>query len=223
MPQCSPIEGSLSRGLFPYRGNDARAGVCNIPLMRFPNNLRALQAAKDWTDDQAAEAMGLSRGGYLKLKHGENQLTSTTIAKAARGFGVQKSEVLPTEARLTSVVGMVGADTETSFFAEGQGPFDTVEAPPWANDTTVAVEIRGESLGASFDGWLIFYDDRREPVTDDLIGRLCVVGLADSRVLVKTISRGQLANRFNLSANVGPPIYDVEILWAALVKEMRPR
>jgi hypothetical protein len=69
----------------------------------------------------------------------------------------------------------------------------------------------------------IFYDDRREPVTDDMIGRLCVVGLADERVLVKTILRGQLPNRLNLSANVGPPIYDVDIVWGALVKEMRPR
>lgn len=39
---------------------------------------------------------------------------------------------------------------------EGQGPFDSVVAPPWANDSTVAVQIRRDSLGASLNGWPFF-------------------------------------------------------------------
>jgi transcriptional regulator with XRE-family HTH domain len=62
--------------------------------MRYENNLKALQAARGLTIDQAAKAMGMSRGGYLKIQRGENRLTSTTIARAAQAFGVRESEVV---------------------------------------------------------------------------------------------------------------------------------
>jgi transcriptional regulator with XRE-family HTH domain len=62
--------------------------------MRYINNLKALQQARGLTIGQAAEAMGMSRGGYLKVQRGENRLTSTTIAKAAQAFGVAQSEIV---------------------------------------------------------------------------------------------------------------------------------
>ena len=36
-------------------------------------------------------------------------------------------------------------------------------------ETTVAVEIRGERLGAR---WLVYYDQVERPVTPELIGKL---------------------------------------------------
>jgi transcriptional regulator with XRE-family HTH domain len=62
--------------------------------MRYENNIKALQTALGLTIDQAADAMGMSRGGYLKIQRGENRLTSTTIALAARAFGVTESDIL---------------------------------------------------------------------------------------------------------------------------------
>jgi len=62
--------------------------------MRYDNNIKALQTARGLTIDQAANAMGMSRGGYLKIQRGENRLTSTTISLAARAFGVAESDIL---------------------------------------------------------------------------------------------------------------------------------
>ena len=98
-----------------------------------------------------------------------------------------------------------------------------VAAPDAASLSTVAVQIRGHSLGALFDNWLVFYDDMRDPPGDDMVGRMCVCGLADGRVLVKALKRSQIHGLWTLLSNTEPPIYDVPLDWAALVREMRPR
>jgi len=84
------------------------------------------------------------------------------------------------------------------------------------------VEVRGESLGPIFAGWHVYFDDRREPVTDDLVGRLCVVGLVDGRILVKKLLRGRGPGGFELHGQFSEPIVDADVLWAARVTSMMP-
>ena len=43
------------------------------------------------------------------------------------------------------------------------------------------------------------------------------------RVLVKALKRSQIPGMWTLLSNTEPPIYDVALDWAALVREMRPR
>jgi len=186
------------------------------------NNLKALRKAARMTQQQAADAVGMSKGGYVKIEDGDRRLTSGFIARAARAFGVKDSDVIQAASEMVPIVGYVGAGAE-AFFEAGQGPFDEVEAPEGATADTVAVEIRGTSLGELFDRWLIFYDERREPVTTELIGKLCVVGLDDERVVVKKLKRGQRKGKYDLHSNTEPPIYDATVLWAARVKQMVPR
>lgn len=121
------------------------------------------------------------------------------------------------------VVGYVGAGALAVMFSEGQGPFDMVPAPDGSTKHTVAAEIRGESLGPLFDQWLVFYDDVRSPVTPDLIGQLCVVGLADGRVLVKRLQRSAGTDLYHLISNAEGPMLDQAVEWAAKVKTMSPR
>lgn len=121
------------------------------------------------------------------------------------------------------LVGFAGASDAVNFFADGQGPFDEVDAPDAATKYTVAVEVRGTSLGELMDGSVLFYDDIRSPITTDLIGRLCVVALVNGGVYVKSPHPGRQPGRYDLRANVGPAIYDVEIEWAARVTLIRPR
>jgi hypothetical protein len=74
------------------------------------------------------------------------------------------------------------------------------------------------------NSWLVFYDDVRSPVTDDLVGWPCVVGLTDDRILVKKIIRNRRGGYDLLSNSVSDdPIEDAKIEWAALVKFMRPK
>lgn len=45
----------------------------------------------------AAEAMGVSRGQYIKLERGERRLTVEYINRAAKAFGVRSSDILDDE------------------------------------------------------------------------------------------------------------------------------
>lgn len=128
------------------------------------------------------------------------------------------------ESRGVPVKGYVGAGAQAHFLPLHDGELDRVDPPSGATSKTVAFEIRGESLGELFDRWLVFFDDVRRPVTSDLIGKLCVVGLVDGRVLVKKVRRAG-EGRFTLISDSmrEAPIENVEIEWAARVKTMVPR
>lgn len=126
-------------------------------------------------------------------------------------------------AKMVPVKGYVGAGSEAHFYAISNEDFEEVEAPPGATDRTIAVEIRGKSFGPLMDTWLVFYDDIRSPVTDDLIGRVCVVGLSDDRILIKKIVSNRDGGFDLLSNSHEEPILDADIEWAAKVTDMRPR
>jgi transcriptional regulator with XRE-family HTH domain len=175
-----------------------------------------------------AKALGRSPSAVTDLLNGSRRLRADEIAVAAAYLGVEPPRLVgggrsPAQGGRVSLVGYVGAGAIAHFYADGQGPFDEVSAPDAAGGRTVAVQIRGHSLGALFDNWLVFYDDVRDPPDDDLIGRMCVCGLADGRVLIKALKRSQIAGLWTLLSNAEPPIYDVVLEWAALVREMRPR
>lgn len=124
--------------------------------------------------------------------------------------------------RTIPIKGYVTAGAAAHYLPIPSGDLDYVEAPVGATDETIALEIRGDSLGELFDRWVVFFDDVRSPVTSDLIGKLCVVGLADERVLVKKLKRAG-AGLYDLLSNNEDPIRGVVVTWAARVKTMAPR
>lgn len=184
----------------------------------------------------ASKAAGLSQDAIRNLqraaKAGSRQGVSTrTINALAPVLETNVNYLLngegdPDESAATDsvqVVGYVSAGAAVVQYGAGQGPFETVPAPRIRTEHTVAVAVRGVSLGPAFDESIIFYDEVRSPVTPDLIGRLCVVGLSDERVLVKVIRQGE-NGRFHLLSNTAEePLWDQEIEWAARVTEVRPR
>lgn len=121
------------------------------------------------------------------------------------------------------VKGYVGAGAAAHFYALSDEEYEEVDPPAGATDKTVAVEIRGASFGPLLKSWLVFYDDVRSPVTEDLIGEVCVVGLADDRILIKQIARGRSGGYDLLSNSDEEPIRGAIIEWAAKVTDMRPR
>lgn len=121
------------------------------------------------------------------------------------------------------VVGYVSAGAELALYDQGQGPFDYVSPPRDSKPTTVAASVRGSSLGPLLDEAIIFYDDVRSPVTPDLHGKMCVVGLEDGRVVVKQLMPGD-SGRFHLISNSSePPLFNETVTWAAKVTDIRPR
>jgi transcriptional regulator with XRE-family HTH domain len=58
------------------------------------NRLKKLRTDARLTQDEAAAAMGVSRGQYIKLERGERRLTADYIARAAKAFKVPQSAVI---------------------------------------------------------------------------------------------------------------------------------
>lgn len=188
----------------------------------------ALAAASGYTNTQISRMRNLETDDPKKRQ----EIPLDMIEKAARffdelppGFEGMTAWVDSAQAveRTVPLVGYVGAGAEAHFYAAGHGEIDRVPAPDGATPETVAVEIRGESLGALFEHWLVYYDEVRSPVTPDMYNRLCVVGLHDDRVLVKQIKPSKSPGLYHLLSNTEGPILDVGIAWAARVKSMVPR
>ncbi|WP_448031514.1 XRE family transcriptional regulator [Bradyrhizobium liaoningense] len=180
----------------------------------------------------AAEALGIPLATYYGHENGARGFDKMAETYA-RKFKVPLEWLLtgkePKQPKASSggerhvpLVGYVGAGAQTYFFANDE-PLDEVPAPSGSTEKTVAVEIRGDSLGSFFDRWLVFYDDVRRPVDDSLINKLCVVGLRDGRILIKKVRRSKARGFFHLLSQTEPPITDVQVDWAAKVKHMVPR
>lgn len=203
--------------------------------MNIPAILKGIAAAAKVKQTGLGKLIGVSQPQISRYLKGSEPKVGPheKIIKAAKRYGVLPPDVrsedvaaaLPVrpQGRMVKIKGYVGAGSEAHFYALADEDYEEVPAPTGANDQTVAVEIRGKSMGPLLSSWLVFYDDVRSPITPDLIGQLCVVGLTDDRILVKEI-RPNGRGGFRLLSNTDePPIENVEIEWAAKVTDMRPR
>lgn len=171
----------------------------------------------------------LKRGAEGKIAvKGGNASTYAALAPVLRTSvqwlttGKGPETVAPgTADRRILVKGYAGASTG-HIYAVSDNDLDDIPPPEITSDT-IAIEIRGDSLGPIFDRWHVLYDDRRDEVTDDMIGKLCVVGLPGDRVAVKVVQRAG-GRRFNLLSQTGKDdIRNTAVEWAARVKIMVPR
>jgi hypothetical protein len=112
---------------------------------------------------------------------------------------------------------------ETHYYEVAPEDLDQIEVPTLATEATLALEIRGTSLGSHLNHWFVLYDDVRKPATLDLVGELCVVALDDGRVVIKQVQQGKVAGEFDLISQADPPIHRARIAWAAIVKAIIQR
>jgi transcriptional regulator with XRE-family HTH domain len=168
--------------------------------------------------------MGISRSGYIKLERGDRKLNEASIANAARAFGVDPSIVIETPQEV-SIVGLVGAGSNGGVsYAASDGELGWALRPPDSGDKTVAVEVRGTSMrGVAEDGWLIYYDDERGPVTEDMVGELCVLWLADGQVVIKKPFHSRAAGLFDLESATADTMREQQVESAAFVTWIAPR
>ena len=113
-----------------------------------------------------ARAIGRSPSAITDLLNGHRRLRADEIAMVSEYLGIEPPRLIgggPLRPPKAPLIGYVGAGAVAHFYADGQGPFDDVDAPIDSRPSTVAVQIRGHSLGALFDNWLVFYDDIRNP------------------------------------------------------------
>jgi len=185
---------------------------------------------KGWSQTKLGKAVGQAQTTISSWERGRTEPTREDVARVASALDVPVAQLEfddqtdPAERRTVPVVGYVGAGSKAHYYATGQGELDRVDMPLNGSLQSVAAEIRGESLGPVLEGWLVYWDDVRNPVTPDLHGRLCVVGLPNDQVLVKKIQPAGQPNHYHLISNSSEStMFDEEVLWAARVISMTPR
>jgi hypothetical protein len=120
------------------------------------------------------------------------------------------------------IIGYVGNGGKAHLYTVGPEDLEEIAVSLPATRSMVGLEIRGTSIGRYLNRWLILYQDLRRPYTAALIGHLCVVGLKDSRVLVKRLQGSRAQGRLDLVSEFGPPIRAAHITWAAKVEAIIP-
>ena len=212
-----------------------KSGIVPTMLKDILERIDARLDAVGLSESKAAKLAGLSdsaiRDMRRALKSGRRSAGVSTRTINALAPVLQTSPSWLLEATgdeegegTVPLVGYVGAGDAAHFYAVSQGELDRVPAPKNPTKDTVAVEIRGESMGPLLNKWLVYYDQVRSPVTHDMFGILCVIGLPDDRVLVKRIRQTGKPGLFDLESNSGEePIRGVAIMWAAKVKSIEQR
>jgi len=176
------------------------------------------------TAREAAEALGIKEPTYMCHENGSRGFKAHAEIYA-RKFKVNLEWLLtgrgnPRKGRpvTAKAIGFVGAGAEILPFDDhSPGSLEEVEIPPGVPDDAALVIVRGDSMYPRYlENEMLLYvrhmDDPKEHV-----GKECVVALADGRMLVKTLRRGNTKGVFNLESWNAPPIEAVVIQWAAPV------
>jgi transcriptional regulator with XRE-family HTH domain len=178
---------------------------------------------------EAARALAVPYGTYSGHESGLRGIKRADAERYAAFFRVPLAWLLTgdgaAEHSTVPIVGIAGASADGALsYGFESSELGEAPMPPGGTERTVAVEVRGDSLrGVAEDGWLVYYDDRRDPITPDLLGELCVVGLEDGRTLIKTPYAGRGPGLFDLESTNATTIRDVPVRWAALVTAIVPR
>ncbi len=166
-----------------------------------------------------AAALGIAQPQITRLLQGIRRLKTDEIPKIAEYL-----ESPPPTTRLAPIVGRVGANAECVIsYGEGDPPNDFAPLPPGGNGNAVAVEVYGDSMGLyAPDGSLVYFEDKQDAPTEDMLGEMVVAGLADGRVLLKRMRRGSQPGLYDLESVSGSTISDADVVWAAHVTAIIP-
>jgi transcriptional regulator with XRE-family HTH domain len=176
---------------------------------------------------RAAEALGVNRSTYTQHENGTRGFKRDAAVQYARKFKVPldwlltgRGDLGPRKAR-NQLVGKVGAGAEIIRPDEGVHLGDSFlpdDLPPGN-----VAEISGDSQYPLQDGWLIVYGPEYQGISEACIGKLCVVGVKEGPILLKTLKRGSRKGVWRLESWNAPPREDVELQWAARVISIRLR
>lgn len=177
----------------------------------------------------ASRAAGLSEDAIRNMRRAVERgdrggVSTSTITALAPVLQTTAAWLMDGEGgegqRMVRIIGRVGADADGSVVqTTGQETYDMAPLPPGGTKDAVALEVVGHSMRAvAEDGSLIYFEDQRHPPTPDMIGYYCIVETDErpaGRVLFKRLLRGTAPGLYMLESQVGPPIEDVKIRWAA--------
>lgn len=185
--------------------------------------LKEWLAHKGIKQARLVEALDHSKSEISTWVKGGRRFNSEFLEEAAAYLKVPPGYLFwePPERREALLVGKVGAGAEITRFEEG-GVLAGIELPPWIDAPNVA-EIDGDSQHPLQAGWQVFYGPEHQGVSDNCIGKLCVVQIKNGPTLLKTLKRGSRKGLFRLESWNAPAREDVQIEWAAKVLNIVPK
>ena len=180
------------------------------------------------TAKRLAEALNLQPTDISKIVSGRRKVQGHEVMPI-RDFFRQLEGAYPSPSQSKSsrgnvpVIGYVGAGDRQYVYDVDAEFIEEIEAPGQMADSTVALAIRGNSLGPAFNGGYVFYSKQPQADIDNLIGELCVVRTASGATYVKTIEAGEMPQTYSLIAINGEPLESVALEWAVPVLAVTPR
>lgn len=181
------------------------------------------------TPKEACARFGWKYDTYIQHERGERGI-GRKAEEYARAYHVSEAWLLTGEGEMRGgqvrvpIVGLVGAGPDGAvLFATGDSNFgETVNAKN-VTGSTVALEVRGDSMrGYAEDGWIITYEEKQPP-SPELYGEVLVVFLEDGRVLVKQLLPGSAPGFYHLASSNAPILLDQAVREVAEITNIVPR
>lgn len=195
-------------------------------MAELKDRVREARERKRWSQADLGRQVGVKAQTIQAIESGKTKKPQNLVA-IARALSVNPEYLLEGirgDNGFVPIVGIARAGTGEVDYSTGQGNLGETEAPEMSTEHTVALEVRGDSMGGRIeDGDTVFYDDRKQPVTPDLLGRVCVIGRADGNIVIKKLMAGSRAGHFHLISYNAAPEFDVKVEWAAKVTSIRPK
>ncbi len=180
------------------------------------------------SQQQLADLVGVGQTAVSNWEVGKREPEEENIQALADVFGctaiwLRYNIDNSNEKKLARLRGYVGTGDIIHMFAEDV--IDYVEAPKGSEVSFEAFEIKGNSQYPVYrDGDLVYYNPTANSRVLELIGRDCVIELADGRLFLKRLEYGSRAGLYNLASYGTPEIRDqavrsaAEILWLKRAK-----
>lgn len=183
------------------------------------DNLRRIMDRTGKKPTSLSLEVGTNRTLVKDLLEKSKDIQVGTLVKLASALDVPLADILASPR--VSVVGFIGAGGEVIF--EDLGQEDTVLRPPGISGTLIALVVRGSSMLPKYrDGDIIYIQRTHDGVLPDYIGEDCAVRLATGETYIKQLMKGSEDGRFTLLSLNAPPMEDVEVEWATLVRFVMP-
>lgn len=197
-----------------------------VPAMDWKQRLRDSFETTGWSKAELARRSGVAYDSVSKYLDGKvdkprgNTLDQLATALAVDPLWLREGIDLTAPTRQVRLMGYIGAGQTVEALAfDGD---ETIEAPADAHPDTVAAKIRGESMLPVFrENWILYWSKHLPP--SEMVNELCVVQLADGRIMVKTLRHGTAPGFWTLSSANAKDMTDVIVEWAAPIDWIRPR
>lgn len=190
-----------------------------IDIMSIRGALRRIMDSKGVKPTALSLAVGRNRTLVKDLLERSSDIQISTLVKLAGALDVPVSDLIASPR--VHIVGYIGAGGEVIY--EDMGNDETVLRPPGISGTLVALVVRGSSMLPKYrDGDIIYIQRNHDGILPYYIGEDCAVRLATGETYIKQLMAGSEEGRFTLLSLNAPPMENVEVEWATLVRFVMP-